>query len=306
MRNRILVSAAALAVVSVACGGTESVATVGDSSISYDEVISYMRVDGDVVNQDQFTRTLLGVIADRVIVAQAADDFGIARTDDEIDAQVDELIGPLTQGGVSLEDILQANALTEAGLRAIAAQGVLQVKVQDALLADLAEPSDEDLQLRYEAELPARANVCSSHILLESEEDAQAALDRALAGEDFAALAMELSTGPSGPDGGDLGCGAPSQFVLEFANGTLAAEVGVPHGPVRSSFGWHIILVSERTAPTFDELRTELVSSLSAAQAGELWTTWLVDALTTAVVSVDPEYGTWTTDPAPTIIPPGG
>lgn len=305
MRNRILVAAAALTVVAAACGGAQSVATVGDSSISYDEIISYMRVDGDVVNQDQFTRTLLGVIADRVIVAQAASDFGISRTDEEVDAQVEELIGPLTQGGVSLEDILQANALTEEGLRAIAAQGVLQGKVQDALVADLPEPTEEELQLRYDAELPSRANVCSAHILLESEEEAQAALDRALAGEDFATLAMELSTGPSGPDGGDLGCGAPAQFVLEFANGTLAAEVGVPHGPVRSSFGWHVILVSERTAPTFDELRAELVTALAASQADQLWSDWLVEALTTADVSVDPEYGTWTTDPAPTIIPPG-
>ena len=58
--------------------------------------------------------------------------------------------------------------------------------------------------------------------------------------------------------------------------------------------------------PSFDDLRASLVAELKAAAGSEqLWTAWLVGILTAADVKVEPEYGTWTTDPAPNVIPPG-
>ncbi len=44
---------------------------------------------------------------------------------------------------------------------------------------------------------------------------------------------------------------------------------------------------------------------MQAETGGGLWTEWLVAALRAADVSVEPEYGEWVTEPAPTIIPPG-
>ena len=309
VRNRVLLGgvAAIVALVVALSAGGDSVATVNGRAITYDEVIALL-TDEETVAADQFTtqftRTLLGFVADRAILDQAAAEFGLTRTQAEIEAHVEEITRPFIVGDVTLEDLLASNNLTVAGLDALAAQGVMQEKVISELVADLPAPSEEELRQNYQAALAGQANVCSSHILLESEGEAQAAVDRALAGEDFAALAMELSTGPSGPTGGDLGCGAPSGFVVEFANATLEAEVGVPSGPVRTSFGWHVILVSERTAPTFEELRDELMTGLAEQQGQTLWTSWLVATLESADVVVEPEYGTWTTDPAPNILPP--
>ena len=306
MRNRIPITVAAFAVVTAACGPTgEVVATVGGEIITFDQVLGLMSVEGDTVDNAVFLGMLRAVIADYAIVSTADSQFGLTRSQAEIDATFEEIVGPLAEGGVALADILVANNLTEEGLRAIAAQRVLQDKVEAALVSALGAPSDEVLRQRYDAVLASEANVCSSHILLESQEAAEAAVDRARAGEDFATLAMELSTGPSGPSGGDLGCSAPSQFVAEFSIATLQAEVGVPFGPVRSSFGWHVILVSERSVPTFEELRDQIIESIASEQEVELWTAWLVAALEEADVTVEPEYGTWTTNPVPSIIPPG-
>ena len=85
--------------------------------------------------------------------------------------------------------------------------------------------------------------LCSSHLLVETETEAAEAIARLDAGEDFAALAAEVSVGPSGPNGGDLGCVAPATFVSEFVEG--AAAVGDPgiSDPVQSPFGWHVIAV---------------------------------------------------------------
>lgn len=87
------------------------------------------------------------------------------------------------------------------------------------------------------------AALCSSHLLVETEGEAVEAIARLDAGEDFASLAAEVSVGPSGPNGGDLGCVAPGTFVPEFVEG--AAAVGGPglSAPVQSQFGWHVIEV---------------------------------------------------------------
>jgi len=62
---------------------------------------------------------------------------------------------------------------------------------------------------------------------------------------DFAALASEYSDGPSGPMGGDLGVFEPEAMVPEFTKATTALEIGAVSDPVRTQFGYHIILRKE-------------------------------------------------------------
>ncbi len=66
-------------------------------------------------------------------------------------------------------------------------------------------------------------------------------------GADFAALAKEHSTGPSGPDGGDLGHFPRQGAMVEpFAAAAYELEVGGVSGVVETQFGYHIIKVTER------------------------------------------------------------
>ncbi|OBY26502.1 peptidylprolyl isomerase [Leisingera sp. JC1] len=105
----------------------------------------------------------------------------------------------------------------------------------------------------------------AAHILVESEEDAldvKAELD---AGADFATLAKERSTGPSGPNGGDLGWFTTGRMVPEFEQAVLKLGSGEVSGPVQTQFGWHIILLNERRkteAPEFEEVRAVLADEL--------------------------------------------
>lgn len=105
----------------------------------------------------------------------------------------------------------------------------------------------------------------AAHILVESEEDAldvKAELD---AGADFATLAKERSTGPSGPNGGDLGWFTTGRMVPEFEQAVLKLRAGDVSGPVQTQFGWHIILLNDRRkteAPEFEEVRTEIADEL--------------------------------------------
>ncbi len=291
---------ALLAVFLVGCGGVGEVATVEGEPITFDEVAVLIPGDEDTVDTEQFAGTLMLVVADRVMTIEAAEQFGVSRTEGEIDEKIGELVAFT---GLSQEEIFEYYGLTADSLRIIAAQEVTADQVKSVLDADAGAPSEEALRSLY-AEMSADlSEVCASHILVETEAEAVAALDRAAA-EDFAALAMELSTGPSGPNGGDLGCAAPNSYVPEFADATLSAEVGVPFGPVETTYGWHVILVSDRSVATFEETRGTLEQDIMASESNQRWTEWLTGVLAEADVSIDPEYGTWTTDPVPNILPP--
>ncbi|MCG7623809.1 peptidylprolyl isomerase [Epibacterium sp. Ofav1-8] len=111
----------------------------------------------------------------------------------------------------------------------------------------------------------------ASHILLETEEAAIDIKEQLDAGADFASLAKESSTGPSGPNGGALGWFQNGRMVPEFEAAVTEMRAGEVSDPVQTEFGWHVIKLHERRkleAPDFDEVREEIAQEL-AVQAVE-------------------------------------
>ncbi|MFY1712630.1 peptidylprolyl isomerase [Tritonibacter mobilis] len=111
----------------------------------------------------------------------------------------------------------------------------------------------------------------ASHILLESEEDAVNIKEQLDAGADFAALAKESSTGPSGPNGGELGWFENGRMVPEFEAAVAEMRPGEVSEPVQTQFGWHIIKLNDRRkleAPDYEDVREEIGLEL-AQQAVE-------------------------------------
>jgi parvulin-like peptidyl-prolyl isomerase len=91
--------------------------------------------------------------------------------------------------------------------------------------------------------------VWARHILVASEEEALAVIERLNDGEDFGTLAAEISqdTG-SGASGGDLGWFGKGQMVAPFEEAAFSLEVGEISQPVQSDFGWHIIQLVNRAS----------------------------------------------------------
>ena len=84
------------------------------------------------------------------------------------------------------------------------------------------------------------------HILVSSEAkclELKAAIE---AGADFAQLARDNSTCPSGRQGGDLGSFGRGQMVREFDEVVFSAPIGVVQGPVKTQFGYHLLEVTSR------------------------------------------------------------
>lgn len=88
--------------------------------------------------------------------------------------------------------------------------------------------------------------VKASHILVETEEEAINLKEEILSGKAFEDVAAEYSNCPSGANGGDLGFFGRGQMVREFEEAAFDLNVGEISDPVRTNFGWHLILVTDK------------------------------------------------------------
>ncbi|WIY26866.1 peptidylprolyl isomerase [Parasedimentitalea psychrophila] len=175
-----------------------------------------------------------------------------------------------------LDQLIQQTALKQAlhGEVPHYVQLSLENEKRSLLAADVIESvmemasSEEDLLAAYEqaySEGDGGDEFNASHILLETEEDARAVRVELNIGADFATLAKERSTGPSGPSGGSLGWFTKGRMVPEFEEAVLTLKSGEISAPVQTQFGWHVIILNERrksAAPEFEAVREELATQL--------------------------------------------
>ena len=165
----------------------------------------------------------------------------------------------------------------------------LELKLDD-IAADV-KVSDEEVRQTYEERLarepdlfrtPERRRARHILVAIDDDTDEQAAearaeelLARVRGGEDFAAVAQEASDDSgSAAAGGDLDWVEPGVMVAPFEDALFSMEDGEIRGPVRTPFGFHLILLEE-TRPgasrSFEEARAEIAESLRQAKAEELY-----------------------------------
>jgi len=112
----------------------------------------------------------------------------------------------------------------------------------------------------------------AAHILVDSEEKAIELLNEIKAGTPFAEVAQANSTDGSAASGGDLGWFGQGAMVKPFEEAVIAAKVGEVVGPVKTDFGWHLIVVSETrnsAAPTLAEVQDAIGADLQKAAIGD-------------------------------------
>ncbi len=150
----------------------------------------------------------------------------------------------------------------------------LENEARSLLAADVIEmvmekaSSEADLLAAYEdaySDGDGGDEFNASHILVETADEANSVKMELDAGADFAALAKDRSTGPSGPSGGELGWFTKGRMVPEFEAAVLELKSGEVSPPVQTQFGWHVIILNERrktAAPEFEDVREELANKL--------------------------------------------
>jgi len=91
------------------------------------------------------------------------------------------------------------------------------------------------------------AKATARHILVKTEEQCEQLKQDIANGKDFAEVAKEHSSCPSGRKGGDLGSFGPGQMVKEFDEVVFSADLNEVQGPVKTQFGYHLLEVTSRS-----------------------------------------------------------
>ena len=181
-----------------------------------------------------------------------------------------------------LDQLIRQTAMSIEGEREMNARDAATIEIdRRAYLAGAAlervvlpEPTDEEVQAVYDEAFGGFEPVTeyhASHILLETQEAAQAVIEELAGGADFATLAQERSTGPTGPTGGDLGWFSADRMVAPFAEAVIAMEPDATSAePVQTQFGWHVIKLHETrqsTPPDLAEVRPQLDQQVRRTRA---------------------------------------
>ncbi len=295
--KRLIPLLIALAIVATACGGSGDVAaTVNADEITSEQVDALIGPEVEVTPeiQAQALTTLISWVA----TEQAAEEqFDFAPTEDDIDEQADLVVQGA--GAESLEQIAEAEGVPVDLLRRYIVQLMTRDAVTTALESTVTAPTDAEVTAQLTDFRADWTTVCVSHLLVATSEEADAALARIDGGEDFAAVASDVSTDTaSAIQGGDLGCTSASDYVDGFSQASMEAPLGVVAGPVETQFGFHVLIVNQRDEATEDDVRTALTEQALQVAADD----WYLEVLETADVEVAEDYGTWTTDPTPQVV----
>lgn len=196
-----------------------------------------MRSVPDAQNNQEMQMSILNELANVLIVAQDAEK-------QKIDQR---------------PDVVATLALLRAKLLA---QTALQEYVSSH------KPDEAAIQAAYDSEYANNTTTeyKARHILVKEQEEAKKLIGQLDEGADFAELAQQHSTGPTGKNGGDLGWFDSEQMVKPFSDAVKEMATGTyTKQPVQTQFGWHVILLEEsreNPPPSLEMVKSEIVNKL--------------------------------------------
>jgi peptidyl-prolyl cis-trans isomerase C len=148
--------------------------------------------------------------------------------------------------------------------RSLMAAQVIDDITQTSITQELLQEAYQD---RF-ADAPETPEFRAAHLLVATEEEANAAKAQLDAGEAFADVAAAVSTDVTSANGGDLGWFGAGTMVEEFETAVMALEIDEISDPFETQFGWHIVTLTDqraRPAPTFEQVVQQLSAELQEA-----------------------------------------
>lgn len=251
------------------------IAVIGDKTITQDDI--YQALKGTYGKQVFRRLVILEVLEKNVPTAADVK----AQLEADLEAQMVSVGGKeafeqllAAQRGVTLDEFKQQIYLSQ----------LLKTLIESKL-----DTSDEALKAFYEKDYFAPLE--AQHILVETEDEAKAVIERLNKGEDFAALAAELSKDTGSAQNGGLVQGSPTQpWVAEFDAAVRGQKNGeTTQTPVKSQFGYHIIkTIKNGEKASFDESKEDVKTAYVAAKLAdsELQNQILSDAVKAANIQM--------------------
>ena len=250
--------------------------------------LSLILFSGNVFAQDRIAvATLNGETIWLDEVMRAAEglpqEYQQAPMDSYFDQLVAEVIDTRLAAAAGYEAGLDQDKAVAQAMQMAANRTLAESFLSATIKSQITDKAIEAAYDAFVADETSREQVTASHILVETRDAALEIIAKLDDGNNFATLAKEKSTGPSGPNGGSLGTFGRGQMVPAFETAAFSMPVGsFSKEPVQTQFGWHVITVSKRSvkpAPQLEEMRTQLSNNLSRQQLVRLLETLRADAV---------------------------
>jgi foldase protein PrsA len=266
-RVRAVATAALLSLAFAGCSGgssTGAVASVNGQDISRAEYDA--KLEAGPQGKAVLTQLVQGALID-----QYAKDNHVDVSDADVDKKIDEYKSKYPAG--QFDSILKSQNLTMDDVRKIVRQQLTVTKAVDGNV----KVSDADIKAyldKNHATLDTPEQVQAKHILVADLATANKVEAELKGGADFAAEAKKYSTDPSSKDkGGDLGFFGKGQMVPSFQAAAFSQPIGVVGPPVKSPFGYHIIVVEAKKPKTIatlansgDKIKAQLMQTQEQQQ----------------------------------------
>lgn len=227
------------------------------------------------------------MVQDRLVRDQAIE-AGVNVTDTQVETEMARFLGALDRQYQSRDEVNKR--LVELGLtndhiaaflkdflvgQSMVEKKKAEVQVTDAELHAYYEQKKETLYTYTEDVVRA------AHVLvpLDQEAKAQEIAAKARAGGDFAALARLYSVDPSTAAlGGDLGYFTRNGMVKEFSDAAFSMDPGRTGDPVKTQFGWHVILLLDKQTAgllPFDKVHGDVKNRVLVDKQEKAYQQWL-------------------------------
>lgn len=226
---------------------------------------------------------ILDTMINDIILSKKAEDLKIMPTEAEMTEKVQKELADIKAAFDSEEkyqEALKQAGMTEEGLLkdlkpAVISNAVFEETVKDVTVSDEEIKQDYDSNQSKYTEKPNRIN--PAHILVPTEEEAKAIIERLNSGEDFAALAKEKGTDGTKDIGGDLGW--INYDTTQYDRTFMLAAISVPKGeytktPIQTTFGYHVIKAidkEEYPVKKLEDVKEEINASLLDQKKYQKW-----------------------------------
>jgi peptidyl-prolyl cis-trans isomerase C len=255
-------------------------------SMAMRNIVAQMGGQPNPENEQAIMQMATQRMIEQTLLAQEAKRTKVKANEERL-AEMVRTVEQQAGGRESLESSLASIGMTHDQLVNSLRDIELSRSLIETQISPTIQVSDEEVQTFYKENpemFDAEAQVRARHIIFncpltadaqtntETRARAEEARQRAVAGEDFAELARELSEGPTAPNGGDLGFFTHGQTAPQFANASFALQPGEISPVVRTEFGYHVIKVEERRPARripLDEASDHLKNLLIQQKTGE-------------------------------------
>ncbi|MBI5640106.1 MAG: peptidylprolyl isomerase [Nitrospirae bacterium] len=170
----------------------------------------------------------------------------------------------------------------------------LVAELLDKEIMSKAKVSDQEVKDYYEKnkdDFTTTTQIKASHILVKTEEEAVKVLERLKKGEKFDEIAKKVSIDKnSAKNGGDLGYFSKGQMVPEFERAVAGLKPGELSKPVKTTFGFHVIKMTDRKAGPvieFDRVKDIISQRLSGEKQKETFEKYLAELKKTYPVEIN-------------------